>query len=44
MKVTVVGAGFYGSTLGQRVAEGGYVDEVVLTDVIEGRPRASPST
>ena len=39
MKVTVVGAGFYGSTLAQRVAEGGYVDEVVLTDVIEGRPQ-----
>jgi malate dehydrogenase len=39
VKVTVVGAGFYGSTLGQRVAEGGYADEVVLTDVIEGRPQ-----
>lgn len=39
MKVTVVGAGFYGSTLAQRLAEAGYVDEVVLTDVIEGRPQ-----
>ncbi len=39
MKVTVVGAGFYGSTLAQRVAEGGYADEVVLTDIVEGRPQ-----
>ena len=39
MKVTVVGAGFYGSTLAQRVAEGSYVDEVVLTDIVEGKPQ-----
>jgi malate dehydrogenase len=39
VKVTVVGAGFYGSTLAQRVAEGGYADEVVLTDIVEGRPQ-----
>lgn len=39
MKVTVVGAGFYGSTLAQRVAESDYADEVVLTDIIEGRPQ-----
>ena len=39
MKVTVVGAGFYGSTLAARVAEGGYADEVVLTDVVEGKPQ-----
>src|SRR5919199_2586025 len=39
MKVTVVGAGFYGSTLGQRIAEAGYATEVVMTDVIEGRPQ-----
>jgi malate dehydrogenase len=38
-KVTVVGAGFYGSTLAQRIAEGNYAREVVLTDVIEGRPQ-----
>ncbi len=38
-KVTVVGAGFYGSTLAQRVAEAGYADEVVLTDIVEGRPQ-----
>lgn len=39
MKVTVVGAGFYGSTLVQRIAESGYADEVVMTDVLEGRPQ-----
>jgi malate dehydrogenase len=39
VKVTVVGAGFYGSTLAQRVAEAGYADEVVLTDIVEGRPQ-----
>ncbi len=39
MKVTVVGAGFYGSTLAQRVAEADYAGEVVLTDIIEGRPQ-----
>jgi malate dehydrogenase len=39
VKVTVVGAGFYGSTLAQRVAEAGYASEVVLTDVVEGRPQ-----
>jgi len=37
VKITVVGAGFYGSTLAQRVAEGGYAGEVVLTDVVAGR-------
>jgi len=35
MKVTVVGAGFYGSTLAARVAEAGYATEVVLTDIAE---------
>lgn len=39
MKITVVGAGFYGSTLAQRLAEAGYADEVVLTDIVEGRPQ-----
>jgi malate dehydrogenase len=39
MKVTVVGAGFYGSTLTQRIAEADYATEVVLTDIIEGRPQ-----
>lgn len=37
-KVTVVGAGFYGSTTAQRIAEFDIVDEVVLTDIIEGKP------
>lgn len=37
-KVTVVGAGFYGSTTAQRLAEYDIFEEVVLTDVIEGKP------
>ena len=37
--VCVVGAGFYGSTLAQRIAEGGYAARVVLTDVVEGKPQ-----
>ena len=37
-KVTVVGAGYYGSTTAQRLAEYDVFDEVVLTDVIEGKP------
>jgi malate dehydrogenase len=37
-KVTVVGAGFYGSTTAQRLAEYDVFDEVVLTDIIEGKP------
>lgn len=37
-KVTVVGAGKYGSTTAQRVAEMDIVDEVVLTDIVEGLP------
>jgi malate dehydrogenase len=39
VKVSIAGAGFYGSTLAQRVAEAGYVDEVVLTDIVEGKPQ-----
>ncbi|MDQ1515466.1 MAG: malate dehydrogenase [Actinomycetota bacterium] len=39
MKVTIAGAGFYGSTLAQRIAEAGYASEVVLTDIVEGRPQ-----
>src|SRR5438094_335105 len=39
MKVTVVGAGFYGSTLVERIAERGYADEVVMTDIIEDKPQ-----
>jgi malate dehydrogenase len=37
-KVTVVGAGFYGSTTAQRIAEYNVVETVVLTDILEGRP------
>src|SRR6059058_452273 len=39
LKITVVGVGFYGSTLAQRIAESGYADEVVMTDIIEGKPQ-----
>ncbi|MDQ3905573.1 MAG: malate dehydrogenase [Actinomycetota bacterium] len=37
-KVAVVGAGFYGSTTAQRLAEYDLFDTVVLTDIIEGKP------
>jgi malate dehydrogenase len=37
-KVTVVGAGFYGATTAQRLAEYDIFDEVVLTDIVEGKP------
>jgi malate dehydrogenase len=37
-KVTVVGAGFYGSTTAQRLAEYDIFETVVLTDILEGRP------
>jgi len=37
--VTVVGAGFYGSTTAQRLAEYDIFDTVVLTDIIEGKPQ-----
>jgi len=39
VKVTVVGAGFYGSTTAQRLAQYDLFDEVVLTDIIEGKPQ-----
>ena len=39
MKVTVVGAGKYGSTTVQRIAEKGLCDEVVMTDIVEGLPQ-----
>ncbi|HYY77575.1 MAG TPA: malate dehydrogenase [Actinomycetes bacterium] len=38
-RVTVVGAGKYGSTTVQRIAEKGLADEVVMTDIIEGLPQ-----
>lgn len=37
-KVTVVGAGFYGSTTAQRIAEYDIAEQVVLTDILEGKP------
>jgi malate dehydrogenase len=37
-KVTVVGAGFYGSTTAQRLAEYDVFETVVLSDIIEGKP------
>ena len=40
-KVTVVGAGFYGSTTAQRLAEYDIFDEVVLTDIVEGKPTST---
>ena len=36
--VTVVGAGFYGSTTAQRLAEYNVFETVYLTDIIDGRP------
>ena len=36
-KVTVVGAGFYGSTTAMRLAEYDIFDTVVLTDVVDGK-------
>ncbi len=38
-KVTVVGAGKYGSTTAQRIAEWDIVAEVVMTDIVEGLPQ-----
>ena len=39
MKITVVGAGFYGSTTVQRIAEANYAQEVVMVDILEGKPQ-----
>jgi malate dehydrogenase len=38
-KVTVVGAGKYGSTTAQRLAEADIAAEVVMTDIVEGLPQ-----
>ena len=38
-KVSVIGAGFYGSTTAQRLAEYDIFDAVALVDIIEGRPQ-----
>lgn len=37
-KVTVVGAGFYGSTTALRLAQYNIFETVVLTDILEGKP------
>ena len=37
-KVAVIGAGFYGSTTAQRLAEYDIFNEVVLTDIVDGKP------
>lgn len=37
-KVAVIGAGFYGSTTAQRLAEYDIFDAVVLTDIVAGKP------
>jgi len=37
-KVSVVGAGFYGSTTALRLAEYNIFETVVLTDIVEGKP------
>lgn len=39
MKVTVIGAGFYGSTTAQRLAEADFLDEVVMVDIVEDKPQ-----
>jgi malate dehydrogenase len=38
-KVTVVGAGKYGSLTAMRIAQMDLVDEVVMTDIVEGLPQ-----
>jgi malate dehydrogenase len=37
-RVTVVGAGFYGSTTAQRLAQYDLFDSVMLTDIVQGKP------
>jgi malate dehydrogenase len=37
-KVSVVGAGFYGSTTALRLAEYDIFESVVLTDIVDGKP------
>ena len=39
MKVTVVGAGKYGSTTVQRIAQADFADEVVMLDIVDGLPQ-----
>jgi malate dehydrogenase len=39
VKITVVGAGKYGSTTVQRLAQADMADEIVMTDIVEGLPQ-----
>ena len=39
MKISVIGAGKYGSTLVEKIARANYADEVVMLDVVEGLPQ-----
>jgi malate dehydrogenase len=39
VKVTVIGAGKYGSTTVQRIAQADFADEVVMVDIVEGLPQ-----
>jgi malate dehydrogenase len=39
MKITIAGAGWHGSTLAYRIASAGYAEEVVMVDVVEGKPQ-----
>src|SRR4249919_119461 len=39
MKITIVGAGWHGSTLAYQIASRGYAHEVVMVDVVEGKPQ-----
>ncbi|NDH65546.1 MAG: hypothetical protein EBY26_04115 [Microbacteriaceae bacterium] len=38
-KVSVIGAGFYGTTTAQRLAEYDIFETVVLTDILDGKPQ-----
>ena len=39
MKISVIGAGKYGSTTVQRIAEADFADEIVMLDIVEGLPQ-----
>src|SRR6266508_6890804 len=39
MKITIAGAGAHGSTIAFRIVLVGYADEVVMTDIVEGKPQ-----
>ena len=39
MKISIAGAGWHGSTLAFRIALAGFADEVVMVDVVEGKPQ-----